>query len=257
MADDFAISIAGNAAFWILLALLRYAEPWLEKRNPRRRPVFFYGAWASWLIINSAVYYLADTGRLAVNVWALFILLPTSLVLFLYVARCVVGPYWSVGLRSADRRIDEGIGYRQSLSLVHSELSFLGTGASKLTDLSREFEDAVRRCRPDKPIRFLLMKPSDENLTRAAQRAGKEREAYKKLVLESLRRIARVRNDHGLSNIHVRFYPESQLGGGISSVFRLMFINASLCLMSYNVFGMSTGKQPGSELPQLHLVNLG
>jgi len=169
----------------------------------------------------------------------------------------VVNPFWSVGLRSADRRVDKGIDYRTSLSLVHDELSFLGTGASKLTALTREFEDALARCRQDKPIRFLLMKPSDENLRNAAQRARRDREAYKNQVLESLRRIAGIRKDRGLPNIEVSFYPESQLGWGISSVFRLMFIDRSLCLMSYNAFGISDGRQPGSELPQLHLVSSG
>ena len=255
MANGLVLSIVHNAAFWVLLALLRYAQRALEKQNPRRQPILLYGAWVLWLIINGAAYSVVGTGRLPANAWVLLVLLPTSIVLF-WVSWSVVSPFWSIGLRSADRRIEKGIDYRRSLSLVKNELSFLGTGASKLTEL-REFEAALRRCHSEKPIRFLLMKPSDENLTKAAERARTEREAYKKRVLESLWKIATIRNEHGIPNIEVRFYPESQLGWGISSVFRLMFINGSLCLASYNAFGMSDREQPGSELPQLHVVNLG
>lgn len=255
MLNSLGVSIVANALFLAGLALLRWVQRFLEKKHPRRGPVLYYGAWGLWFVLNSVALYLVETRPLpaAVLVWTL---LPTSVILF-WVSWCTTSQFWSVGLRSADRRIDRGIDYRTSLSLVHNELSFLGTGASKLTALTSEFEAALHRCRGDRQIRFLLMKPTDENLTEAARRAKKDKDAYKKQVLESLRRIASVR-ESGVPNVEVRFYPESQQEwGGIASVFRLMFIDKSLCLMSYNVFGISDGGQPGSQLPQLHLVSFG
>ncbi|MDO9558247.1 MAG: hypothetical protein Q7I89_01005, partial [Syntrophales bacterium] len=122
--------------------------------------------------------------------------------------------------------------------------------AQRVTALTNEFEQALRRCRPDKPIRFLLLKPTDENLTYAAQRAGSDKTEYINNVLNSLKKIADIRNRRNY-NIQVRFYHDAPEGKPRAvPIFRLVFIDDKLCLMSYNVFG----EGGGSELPQLHVV---
>jgi hypothetical protein len=145
-----------------------------------------------------------------------------------------------VGVVDADISVDRGLDYVKALNLCKSTLEFLGTGASKLSKLS-EFEGALVRCRNDRPARFLLSKPDADVLERAAKRAGVDIEHYSHTVTESLRRIAKLVHGRGL-NIEVRFYSRPP-------VFRLMFIDRALCLVSYNYYG----EGDGSQLPQLCL----
>ena len=131
--------------------------------------------------------------------------------------------------------------YCKSLTLCHSHLSFLGTGASKLTNES-VFEETLKRCIQDHPIRLLLLSPDDDTLKKASRRANKDENEFKNIVKGSLRKIAGLRKKY--SNIEVRFYQTKP-------VFRLMFIDNSICLLSYNVFG----KGDGSQLPQIIVAN--
>lgn len=145
-----------------------------------------------------------------------------------------------VGVVGADLEIRKGINYKRSLSLCHNTLRFLGIGAAKLTK-EDEFEKAIRRCRPEQPIKFLLCEPTHDILIEAAKRFGKDRDEYKDIVTNSLRKIAQLKERY--SNIEVRFYSTFQ-------IFRLMFIDDSICLVSYNVMGQGDG----SQLPQLHIL---
>jgi hypothetical protein len=100
---------------------------------------------------------------------------------------------------------------------------FLGVGARKLTENSSEFEAALKRCnRPNRPVRFLLCKPTSTLLSRAAQSAGEAVNAYEHRVLESLKVIAMLRKNRDW-NIEVRFYQIER------PLFRLMFIDSWLC----------------------------
>lgn len=148
--------------------------------------------------------------------------------------------FWDVGLVGADRSVAHGINYGDSLRLVKTELSFLGTGAHKLSATS-EFDDALRRCRPDVPIRLLLRRPDDPALAEAARRAGKPEHEYGENVVESLTKLARLQRS--ISNVEVRFYDGDM-------VFRIMIINRSTALVSFNVYGHGDG----AELPQVHIL---
>jgi len=149
--------------------------------------------------------------------------------------------FWRVGLLGADRQVGHGVNYNASLRLVKTELSFLGTGAHKLST-SSEFEEALRRCRPDEPIRLLLREPTDPALAAAARRAGKPDAEYRKNVIASLRTIAGLQTSIG--NIQIRFYHGDP-------VFRIMIIDRRVALVSFNIYG----RGDGSELPQIHLVD--
>lgn len=146
----------------------------------------------------------------------------------------------SVGITDADTEVRTGTDYKGALVLCTNELKFLGIGASKLTR-EPEFENALARCRPDRPIKFLLLNPTDERLVRAAQRFERDRDEYKRIVIDSLGIIAQLRDRRAL-NIEVRFY-------STEPIFRLMFIDDSICLFSYYVLG----EGDGSQLPQLHV----
>lgn len=144
------------------------------------------------------------------------------------------------GIVGIDQEIRKGIDYKKALSLCRNTLKFLGIGAGKLTR-EGEFENAIRRCKDTESIKFLLCKPEHRQLEEAAARFGVERQEYRKRVIDSLRRISRVKEK--CPNIEVRFYQEFQW-------FRLMFIDDSICLFSYNLMG----EWDGSQLPQLHLA---
>lgn len=144
-----------------------------------------------------------------------------------------------VGIIGVDQEIRKGIDYKRALGLCRNTLSFLGIGARKLTGES-EFEKAIRRCKETEPVRFLLCRPEHKQLEDAEARFGVDRQEYRKRVIDSIRIIARLREKY--PNIEVRFYQEFQW-------FRLMFIDRSICLVSYNLMG----EGDGSQLPQLHL----
>ena len=145
-----------------------------------------------------------------------------------------------LGIVGIDQEIRKGIDYNKALSLCRNKLHFLGIGARKLTT-EREFENAISRCKDTARIKFLLCKPDHKQLQDAAVRFGVDREEYKKRVIDSIRTIARLKEKY--PNIEVRFYQEFQW-------FRLMFIDDSICLFSYNLMGQGDG----SQLPQLHLA---
>jgi len=148
----------------------------------------------------------------------------------------------TVGVMGVDKQIKRGIDYGKSLRLCQNELSFLGIGAAKLTG-EPEFEKAVSRCRQEKAIKLLLCKPTHDLLVEAAKRYGRSDEEYQKRVKDSLRIIARLKER--FPNIEVKFYSDFQ-------ILRLMFVDDSLCLISYNVMG----EGDGSQLPQLHISKL-
>jgi hypothetical protein len=148
--------------------------------------------------------------------------------------------FWRVGVQGADIQTRQGIDYDASLRLVTNELSFMGTGAHKLTR-SKEFEGALGRCRPDETIRLLLRRPGDDVLAAAERRAGEPPGSYSDQVVSSLRLLAVLHNS--FPNLEVRFYEDE-------AIFRIMLIDARYALVSYNVYGQGDG----SDLPQLHLA---
>jgi len=123
---------------------------------------------------------------------------------------------------------------------------FLGTGASKLTS-SAEFDSAIRRCnRPERPMRFLLLDPKSPVLKTTALSDGQRDSQYQERVRTSLSKLALlVKRDK--MNIQVRLYSSpSSL-----DVFRCMFINDNVCLLSYN----ASGRNEGRNLPQIIITD--
>jgi len=136
-----------------------------------------------------------------------------------------------VGLAAADTTVTRNLQPTPALQSVNNTLEFLGTGASKLTT-SGAFHDAVMRAtRSGSTVRLLLSKPDSVNLMQAARRADRPFDAYKDLVIESLRTVADLKNKQA-AKVEVRFYTGARR-------FRLMFIDEHLCLFSYNVYGAS------------------
>lgn len=174
--------------------------------------------------------------------------------IFIFITSCIVilffwketAQFSNGGLLRLDRTIANGFNYGKSLKLCKNQLDFLGIGASKLTS-DPEFEKAIRRCnRPTTPIRFLLSKPDNQLLTDAAKQKGVDPNEYQRRVTDSLQILAHLKNDLKM-NIAVKFYRSDRSRD--MPLYRLMFIDSSICLVSYNVFG----EGDGSQLPQLHV----
>lgn len=232
---DVIIGVIGNAIFWALLALGQMAYAKLAKRNPAYRRLRFGLMFFAWIILNVCIFVLTF------HMW--YWVLVVSLIPMAIIVGSELNQFWKIGLVGADKEVRAGIDYVSALRMCQNSLDFLGIGAGKLVEHHNEFKAAIDRCsREDRPVRLLLVHPDNPGLERIARNAGKDPQAYRKGVTESLRFIARLRNDEE-KNIRVRLYTDFQ-------AFRLMLINDSICLMSYYILG----KGDGSNLPQLHIV---
>lgn len=226
--------VIGNAVFWILLTIGQLIYAKTAKRNPAYRRLRLGFMIFGWVVMNVVL-------ALFFQIWPWFLvisLIPIALILW-----GELNQFWKIGLVGADKEVRDGIDYVSALRMCQNSLDFLGIGAGKLVQNQNEFKLAIERCnRADRPVRLLLIQPTDPGLKRIAKMAGKDPQAYCKGVIESLRFIARLRNEEQ-RNIQVRLYKDLP-------AFRLMLINESICLMSYYILG----KGDGSSLPQLHIV---
>jgi hypothetical protein len=234
---DFSIAVGANAAYAILMLILKGLDTRFASGRPTHRRWTITIVIAIWFVSNGAYAYFSSLSRQGYVFLAL-----STMILLWFVLRDVV-QFRRIGLIGADVSISNGINSAKALDLVSSSLDFLGIGASKLTQETENFQGAVDRCdRAGRPIRFLLSSPGSTDLKRIAQKAGVNNNAYKQKVTESLRIIANLKIQRA-KNIEVRFYDEIP-------AFRLMFIDDELCLASHYILG----KGDGSQLPQLHVV---
>lgn len=209
----------------------------LERAHPIARSVGFMLTLVVYCGIT--LWFLRDSPSQA---WILFSI--TSLAVGWLITRELFS-FWRIGLVGADQSASLGISYVKALSFCRDSLDFLGIGASKLTMERDAFMAAIARCnRPERPMRFLLCTPTNETLQSAAKQAGRPEREYQDRVRESLRVLKQQREDQA-RNIEVRFYSDPPL-------FRLMFIDDSLCIVSHYVLG----EGDGSQLAQLHVRRL-
>lgn len=233
-AHDLIIGVVGNAIFCVLLACSQIIYAKTAKRNPAYRRLRFGLIISGWVALNVVL-------ALCTQIWPQFLVI--SLIPMAIVVGSELNQFWKIGLVGADKEVGAGINYVNALTMCQNSLDFLGIGAGKLVQNQNEFKIAIDRCnRADRPVRLLLIQPTVPGLERIARMAGKNPQAYRNGVIESLRFIARLRNEEQ-KNVQVRLYKDFQ-------AFRLMLINDSICLMSYYVLG----KGDGSNLPQLHIV---
>ncbi|OGR00424.1 MAG: hypothetical protein A2511_10465 [Deltaproteobacteria bacterium RIFOXYD12_FULL_50_9] len=243
MTENVISNLIANAIGWAILYLANRLRLWLftnfGRRDPRRWQLVVILLIITWGALNIGIYYLPFISNFSAHL-KISVPLFTSLIVFVFLWRDL-NQFRAVGIYGADEKIKSGIDYKASLKLCQNSLSFLGIGASKLTEII-EFEQALERCSDDNPVRFLLFEPTNEKLTEAAMRANRPVEEYRNIVLKSLQTIAQLKRNRNF-NIEVRFYQATP-------IFRLMLIDDSLCLLSYNIFG----KGDGSDFPQLHLI---
>jgi hypothetical protein len=232
--SDIIVGVIANAIFWILLAIGQSIYAKIARRNPVYRQLRLGLMIFGWVVLNIVL-------GLCTQIWPWFLVI--SLIPMAIIVGSELNQFWKIGLVGADKEVRAGIDYVNALRMCQNSLDFLGIGAGKLIQNQNEFKIAIDNCnREERPVRLLLIQPTDPGLERIAKMAGKDPQAYRKGVIESLRFIARLRNDEQ-KNIQVRLYKDFQ-------AFRLMLINDSICLMSYYVLG----KGDGSSLPQLHIV---
>ncbi len=230
------LSVAACAIWAAIAAGGRRLTGQLRRDNPRRRRDYVLAisaAYAAVLALSLGIEVAANLGL----VWGV-VLLSLGACLWGFSVIRELDRYWQVGFLGVDRQIRSGLSYDRSLRLITNQLSFLGTGAHKLTT-SSDFERVMKRCPPNSPIRFLLRRPDDSALQIAARKADKPDNQYREQVVESLRILAKVQR--GMNNLEVRFY-DTDL------IFRIMVIDRRYALVSFNVYGRS---DDGSGLPQL------
>lgn len=232
----------------LIVVLLSWLSTWarnryslaLGRRDPRLPSILFNTLLVVWCLAGIALHaYIIAADQSFLWLLPIYFVWSLAIVLYLWKQRHRLR---NVGIYSADRQISDGVDYRRALALCHNKLKFLGIGASKLTR-EDEFARALDRCRQDQPAKFLLCKPTDQRLVSAAKKFGKPENEYRDIVINSLRKIAEFKNKRAI-NIEVRFYPKDP-------TFRLMLIDDSVCLFSYNVWG----EGDGSQYPQLHILN--
>jgi hypothetical protein len=232
--SELAEGIIANFVLIIFSFLYRRSRVFLEGLHPFARPIA--------IGLLSLVF-------LGINIFILSSSLHHSIILFI-LSSCIFGlvifaefeVFWRLGILGADRTIAKGIDYKKSLNLCKDSLEFLGIGASKLVADRDTFRSAINRChRDERPIRFLLCPPDSPNLLEVARRANRPEREYQENVKNSLRELRSLKVDHA-KNIAVKFYLRPPL-------FRLMFINNSICLASHYILG----EGDGSQLPQMHI----
>ena len=185
----------------LIVALLGYLRKkfliTLSKRDPRSVRFSLGVLLFFWALSHGINIYLYLKQLISIEVFLIFFTSISGLLIyFIYVE---LNQFWRLGFRGTDQKVIHGLDYSKALKLIKNEFCFLGTGAAKLT---RElfFEEALSRCRPDKPIKFLLSKPTDGNLIRAAMRANRPSDEYTRIVLDSLRKISNIRENRGLTS---------------------------------------------------------
>lgn len=154
-----------------------------------------------------------------------------------------------VDLHAAQPSVGGGTDYETSLRLCKDSFWFLGTGANKLTSAAN-FNKTISGCKPETPIRFLLSHPDNKIISAAALRAGVPTEQYRLNVTSSLKRLATLHQNRA-AKIEVRFYKGAESKD--FEMFRMMFIDDNILLLSYNVYGQGDGRQT----PQLVLLKNG
>ncbi len=243
MSDFFDKGFWQNIAAEAVFAVVTVAVLWLKKTAVRWYP-------KTGRVWNRAYLAFLFVGLVASNILyafnglqhLLWFFIVSTAISFALVWR-ELAQFWTVGLVGGDRHVGTGLNYDKALRLCTNGLDFLGVGAAKLTG-SRYFAAAMQRChRPTSPIRFLLVNPNHDVLRRAAEQRGVPSHEYNQKVEDSLRTLARLQQEKHY-NIEVRFFTDVA-----EPLFRLMFINEQLCLVSYHVFG----EGDGSQLPQMYV----
>lgn len=164
--------------------------------------------------------------------------------IFLRASWFSVSSFAKAGIVGVDPKISDGLNYKKSLTLCKHDFKFLGVGGSKLSENKAEFEAAITRSSsPTNPVRFLLCEPTSPQLIVFANRRNVGAATYQKRVRTSIDAILELKNTKNL-NIEIRLYDvrsEAEM-----PLFRLVFLNGDLCLMSHTVFGEDIEK----NLPQ-------
>ena len=237
-------TVYGAVKFGVFLLLKWASNKWATK-TPSILPIGYLLLIFVYVVACCSAIFFFRNSESFIRDFAVFVSLASlSLgLIFLHELR----KFWRTGIYGADAKVVGGMSYAQSLQLCRNRLDFMGVGGAKLTALP-EFEAAINRCqKSDQAVRFLLMNPDEPTLQDSARRQGQDAQEHQKRVRRSLESLARMVEERKL-NIKVKFYnrkPKFHL-----HVFRLMFINEDLCLVSFNEFG----KHEGRESPQLHVV---
>lgn len=232
-------SLIAGGIFQLFLLVGKKFSLVLIRRDPRITPRLYNVSFVIWGISGLFLhYYVIFINKSFIWLTPAFLVWSFLFILHLIKRRNQIR---DIGIYGVDKEIKKGIDYARSLLLIKNEFKFLGIGAAKLTNQKDALERAIKNCVQHKPVKFLLLDPTNDILKEAARRFGRPVDEYKHNVKNSLITIADLKQK--FKNIEVRFYPNFQ-------IFRMMFIDDSICLLSYNL----TGEGDGSQLPQIYVV---
>jgi hypothetical protein len=165
-------------------------------------------------------------------------LLGGSAVLYVGLVYLTLTDLTKVGIANAFDKTSDGISAERSLSLVKTDLDFLGIGAKKLVD-SPSFDKMLDRSAANKGrLRFLLSHPDNNALGQLARTNGKQDLAYQGRVRESVRELYH-KAGKSTADIEIRVY--SLTHKVALPHFRLLFIDQTLCVFSQIVWNAAEG----------------
>jgi hypothetical protein len=155
----------------------------------------------------------------------------------------------AIGITSADTSTEAGLDYQGALAKVSGGFDFLGIGASKLTGQKPFFRDAVSRMsQHQQKVRILLCDPRSKAIDALERKAGVDFGRYKTNVKHSFSELQHLRGRFR-DTLEIRIY--NPLNETELPSFRMMFLNAEICLISPVILG---APKEGRMLPQLHIV---
>jgi hypothetical protein len=234
IANEILIKVVVNIFLLIVGLFYRKMRVLLENLSPFARPIAFCIIAFLFLVSNIIMQLYSQYYNV------LFFI--ASFAIFIWLSIAEISAFWRLGLLGVDKSISKGVDYKKALLLCNDSLEFIGIGASKLINERDVFRAAIKRChREGRPIRFLLCPPDSSYLLNAARRYTRPASEYQETVKQSLNELRFLKEELS-QNIEVRFYESLPL-------FRLMFINDSICLASHYILG----EGQGSNMPQLHV----
>ena len=178
--------------------------------------------------------------------WFLFLVALLNFVPSAMVASLLRG-HVRAGVVKIDSGAGTGLDYEWSLNQVQESFSFLGVGATKLTENKDAFRKMAIRCVKNggHPPELLLCDPGSQVLHELETQAEVSKHRFTGNVQVSKTALETIEDEINCKFLIGRYQPKSK---GELPLFRLLFIDKKICLISSGYYGNS---DLGRSIPQL------
>ncbi|NVD28606.1 hypothetical protein HUO14_11900 [Parasphingorhabdus flavimaris] len=166
-------------------------------------------------------------------------------VFLIFICNLMISSFSAVGIINVFPTTEKGIMPAKSLTMIQTDVDFLGIGGAKLTDHKEEFVNMLKRIKSNAgKARFLLSLPDNQTLESLANKYGRDEKRYQLKVIGSAREITSQCESIGVE-YELRFY---NLDNRFSlPAFRLMLVDKKLCIFSF----LNWTKAEGLDNPQM------